>query len=224
MTKNQIEYAKLREAMRSNLAGEDLTRKRDLAARELGINTLAESTRHNQAVELLDSGKLNETVRSNLAKESETKRSNLARELETERHQKAAEAIDIGKTTATTASRAAELLELHRSNLARETETARHNLAMELKDTSPRTTVTVTPAPITVNAPTQVSPQPVQLNLSAGKDSQSIEGWSEYGTRTPGFDPGIGKGMFVDYPERSSSGRTRIRRQWANGKVDYIYD
>lgn len=105
MTKNQIEYLKVRETQRANLAQEALTQARDIAARELGFGTLEESKRSNlmrealtrdqnveterahRMAEQLQQGSLDETSRSNLAREAisrdtlaETKRSNIARE------------------------------------------------------------------------------------------------------------------------------------------------
>lgn len=156
MTKNQIEYGKLRETQRANLSQEDLTRKRDTAAKELGINTLAETSRHNKAVEILDSSKLAETVRSNVAKEQETRRHNEAGELlgskqldetirhqtategETQRHNKVGEAVDIGRAATYATSEAAKAVvdsaktaETARHNMVVENETWRHNLADE---------------------------------------------------------------------------------------------
>lgn len=189
MTKNQIEYAKLRETIRNNTAQEGLTRKRDEAARVLGINTLAESSRHNQAVEVLDTAKLGETKRSNLAREAETQRSNVAketetnranvaREVETERHQKASEAIDIGRA-ATTAAQAAETV---RSNLARESETTRHNLVMESKNLQPQVITTVNPGEFH-DAPVVIDLEPATNQLSRQKDV-----WSVDTTRAPSSD------------------------------------
>lgn len=158
MTKNQIEFNKLRENIRSNRENESLTRKRDEAARALGINTLAEQSRHNRAGESISLDTLAETSRSNLAreretarsnleKEKETHRSNVAKEAETERHQKASEAIDIGRA-ATAVGEAAERV--------------RHNLVMESKDLSPKvinTQTTTTPSP-TATQPIVVEVKP----------------------------------------------------------------
>lgn len=134
MTKNQIEYQKLQELKRSNLAQEALTVKRDQSNREIGLGQLSESQRHNLAYEA-------ETSRHNLAVEDaartelgiksrqadtqqydaetrrmshfETARSNRAKETEMNRHNIAVET------------------EERRSNMARETETHRSNLANE---------------------------------------------------------------------------------------------
>lgn len=51
MTKNQIEYLKLRETQRSNAANERLTEIRDKNAKDLGFATLGETARHNLATE-----------------------------------------------------------------------------------------------------------------------------------------------------------------------------
>lgn len=190
MTKNQIEYAKLRETQRANLASEELTRKRDTAARALGIDTLTESVRHNRAGEEQARLVLGETQRSNLAKEGETQRSNLAKESETmrsnlakeaethrasvvkeeetERHNKAAEAIDIGSA----ATRAAQVAE-----------TVRHNFAMEAKDLQPKVITTVTGStvspstPVTVNVKPTTSPSSSTNILPVAEPTTLIRGF-----------------------------------------------
>lgn len=80
MTKNQIEYNKLLETKRANRANERLTEQRDIAARDLGLNTLQENARHNRQVELTAVDNLAEQQRANLAKERELQRSHLASE------------------------------------------------------------------------------------------------------------------------------------------------
>lgn len=106
MTYNQIQYAKLQEDRRSNVARETETNRSNLAQER-------ETNRHNLVYE-------GETRRSNLAREGETHRSNLGNEgiaysnyLESVRSAKAREA------------------ENRRSNVARERETTRSNLANE---------------------------------------------------------------------------------------------
>lgn len=246
MTKNQIEYAKLLETRRANLRQEELTSKRDATTRELGIGTLGETSRHNQAVELLDSAKAAETKRSNVAKEAETRRSNLAkesetqrsnmereretarsnvaRETETQRHQKAAEAISIGQTAASTAAAAAELAERVRSNMARESETALHNRAMELKDIKPELHVT-TPA-TTVSTPVQIAVDARSNNKNqtsiSGSSTGGMESWKETGATRYGWDSALGAGAYIDRQEISSTGRTRVHRRYANGKESYF--
>nr|AVX53350.1 putative ORF1 [Marmot picobirnavirus] len=167
MTRNQIEYAKLRETQRANAANESLTRTRDSTARDIGLRTLAETSRHNRAAESLDTRKVVETERSNAAKEAETNRSNIAREVETHRHQAATEAIDIGRAAVYAASQ----VEQARSDLAREAETKRHNMAMELKNLSP---TVVTPTTLQTTSP---SSQPsIDIDIHAAP-TYSDDGW-----------------------------------------------
>lgn len=80
MTKNQIEYAKLSETMRANRVNEDLTRQRDATSRQIGLDTLAETARHNQQVELQARDNLAETYRNNVAQLAELQRSHLTNE------------------------------------------------------------------------------------------------------------------------------------------------
>lgn len=80
MTKNQIEFNKLRETQRANRASEDLTRKRDIASRDLGLSQLQEAARHNMQVELNARDNLAEQFRHNTAQLEEQHRNNLARE------------------------------------------------------------------------------------------------------------------------------------------------
>lgn len=152
MTKNQIEYLKYKESQRSNMRQEELTAARDSTARELGFGTLAETTRHNQAVETHNTKVLGETqrhnvaqefhnsrvlgeqIRSNMAREmlqqdanTETKRSNLAREAENTRHNKEVESQ--GRVQLKLSEQS--LAETRRSNIARENETFRANVARE---------------------------------------------------------------------------------------------
>lgn len=131
MTKNQIEYAKLLESRRSNLANEDLTKARDKNAYEINLRNAAESERHNRATEAQARASLDETIRANQAREAhevnvlaETSRSNRAREEETKRS-------NLAKEAETNRSNLAREKETYRSNVARETETARSNRANE---------------------------------------------------------------------------------------------
>lgn len=80
LTKNQIEFNKLRETQRANRASEDLTRKRDIASRDLGLSQLQETARHNMQVELNARDNLAEQFRHNTAQLEEQHRNNLARE------------------------------------------------------------------------------------------------------------------------------------------------
>lgn len=80
MTKNQIEYNKLVETQRANRAQEMLTSERDLAARRLGLNTLQETQRHNEQVELNARDNLAEQYRNNVAQLAELQRTHLVNE------------------------------------------------------------------------------------------------------------------------------------------------
>lgn len=80
MTKNQIEYQKLLETQRANRANEALTGARDEAVRRLGLDTLQETTRHNQQVELQARDNLAEQYRNNVAQLAELQRSHMANE------------------------------------------------------------------------------------------------------------------------------------------------
>lgn len=80
MTKNQIEYNKLRETQRANRATEELTTERDEAQRRLGLRTLQETARHNQQVELQARDNLAEQFRNNTAQLNELQRAHLASE------------------------------------------------------------------------------------------------------------------------------------------------
>lgn len=159
MTKNQIEYLKLRETQRSNLAQEDLTRTRDSRSYEIGLGTLAESQRHNRATEEQARVSLDETARHNLAGEQLTRssldesiRHNQAVELEAARHNKVGESYNeralkessrhnlaqeqigrsqVGASYANITLGYSQLDETNRANVARETETNRSNLVRE---------------------------------------------------------------------------------------------
>lgn len=141
MTKNQIEYLKLRESQRANLAQEDLTRLRDQRSYAINLGTLAESQRHNVATEQQARASLDETSRHNLAGEQELKRHNIAGEQyneralqEQSRHNAAQESIgrsQVGATYASIALGYQQLGETQRANLAREAETNRSNVARE---------------------------------------------------------------------------------------------
>lgn len=130
MTRNQIEYAKLNETARANRAQEQLTAQRDAATRRLGFDTLAETSRHNQQVELQARDNLAEQYRNNVAQLAELQRSHMSnegialsnydranRELsETIRSHQASEQIALDR------------IALERAGLA---ESQRHNLANE---------------------------------------------------------------------------------------------
>lgn len=152
MTKNQIEYLKLRETQRANLSQEELTRKRDENAHALGLGNLAELGRHNLETERQAVANLSEVNRHNV----ETERQAVAVLGEQQRHNRALEQVEYGKLSetmranrereqfnlkqlseTTRANLARELLtsqqlaETYRSNVARETETHRTNVAGE---------------------------------------------------------------------------------------------
>lgn len=134
MTKNQIEYAKALETRRANLSQEELTRKRDTAAREAMLVQLGETERHNRAQEGFQYASLDETRRHNVSSEAlEAKRVSLdtAKLAETSRHNRATESVASGTLSETKRSNRAREGETFRSNLAREYETARSNFARE---------------------------------------------------------------------------------------------
>lgn len=134
MTRNQIEYNKLLETRRSNLANEDLTRTRDTAAREAKVIELREAARHNLAQEGLtgrgldiQQGSLDETSRHNRQSEAvalgqlqESKRHNVVGEQEVSRHNRQTEEAQI-----------IQLNEVQRHNQVTENETATHNRNVE---------------------------------------------------------------------------------------------
>lgn len=105
MTKNQIEYQKLLETKRANIANEQITSARDEATKRLGLDTLRETARHNTQVELQARDNLNEQRRNNEAQLAEAQRTHLANE-------------GISQQRADTESRS-------------QSETARHNLVSE---------------------------------------------------------------------------------------------
>lgn len=152
MTKNQIEYGKLLESKRANLAQEDLTRRRDTATREAKLIELSEAGRHNLAQERFQQGSLDEQSRHNTALEglqsrevdlknrtlTETQRANRAKEalqnqqnVEAKRSNLAKEQLGRIQATETHRSNLAKENETNRSNLAKEKETSRHNLVSE---------------------------------------------------------------------------------------------
>lgn len=138
MTKNQIEYLKVLESQRANRATEELTASRDKTNRELGLGTLAENTRHNQATEAQQYAVLGESKRHNLASEalgqatlSEQQRHSMATEQEQHRSNVAHEGLT------------AQQINLGQSQLA---ETKRHNKvgeATSIADTAVKSAATV---------------------------------------------------------------------------------
>lgn len=155
MTKNQIEYLKVREQQRANVANEDLTRQRDTLAHQRGLIELRESGRHNRATEGLTGaqldiqrGSLDETSRHNRTTEGqqqaqlvELNRHNLASEAlqrgqlsETSRHNVAVEGETVRHNQASESATLIDLQEKNRHNVATETESKRHNIASEITD------------------------------------------------------------------------------------------
>lgn len=127
MTKNQIEYAKLLETRRSNIAQEDLTKSRD-----------AEGARHNLVTEGISRASLDETSRANKAREQETRRANLAsetltaaRDAETARANLEREKENFRSHAAQERIQLTTLEETRRANLAKEQEAKRSNQAKE---------------------------------------------------------------------------------------------
>lgn len=116
ITKNQLEFEKLRESKRSNQANELQTQIRDENLRryqqgqlDISSKNLDETKRSNLAKERFNLLSLDESQRHNLAYEAETQRSNQKREEQN----------------------AWSLEESKRANLAREAETQRANMAQE---------------------------------------------------------------------------------------------
>lgn len=130
MTHNQIEYWKLEESKRSNLANEAENKRHNVASEgetyRHNYATEGETGRHNRTTELIDMSKYYETVRSNQANEAltsdrnaiergklgETVRSNEANEAirqgnldETVRHNKVSETLSFYDTTMGTGAR-----------------------------------------------------------------------------------------------------------------------
>lgn len=118
MTRNQIEYLKHSETVRSNKANEELTKTRDTNTYNVALGNLNESIRANQAKEAYNVAYLGEMNRHNLATEAY----NLAQLQETQRHSLESERLQL-----------LSLQETNRSNIAREQETSRHNLALEIE-------------------------------------------------------------------------------------------
>lgn len=116
MTKNQVEYAKLLETRRSNLANEARDHKRLQQDRSIAMAQLRETNRSNLERERVNVLSLDETRRSNLAREFETNRSAVAREKLTRSE------LDesVRSHLASEAQRRSELTETERTNRERE--------------------------------------------------------------------------------------------------------
>jgi len=151
MTRNQIEYAKLVETRRANRASEENERYRTSSNYQAAMSQVLENRRHNVIGESQNAQTLEETRRSNvareqeslrssLAKEAETMRSNMAKELEANRHNVQTEHQAAKQLEADVAYRSAVVAENLRSHLADESirrgqlaETAVHNRATEVQ-------------------------------------------------------------------------------------------
>lgn len=123
MTRNQIEFGKLKETMRANRENERLTGLRDERAHYVNLGQLSETGRHNLATESQARASLDESRRASMA-------------IETIRNAELTEKSRSAR--ATEALRQAELSESQRHNVASETissaheaEMARHNVETE---------------------------------------------------------------------------------------------
>lgn len=148
MTRNQIEYSKLKETQRSNQMNEGLTQRRDTNTYLLGSRQLGETQRHNREMESQGRLSLDETKRSNQMREAisldqlaETQRSNLAsealrgREADIKQGELEVHKGTLEETRRSNLSREEiqrnTLSETIRSNKVREQETARHDVQTE---------------------------------------------------------------------------------------------
>lgn len=134
MTTNQIEYAKLLETRRSNLAEEQIKSAQQRAQQDYWIGSVEEQSRHNQATEANDRIVASETKRANLAREA----NNVRITDETIRHNLVSEQHNLDVLNEQRRSNLAQeeharnvLSETKRSNLAKEYETQRSNLVRE---------------------------------------------------------------------------------------------
>lgn len=142
MTRNQIEYSKLKETQRANRMQEGLTRTRDTNSYLLGTREANERERHNRATERVSLDSLAETQRANRAQEAlrqaetDVKRGELEvhrRTLdETARANLAREGIQRMNLDETRRSNLAKEGETERANRAREQETAIHDRQTEI--------------------------------------------------------------------------------------------
>lgn len=144
MTRNQIEYSKLKETQRANLQQEALTRQRDLNTYMLGSRNATETERANRERERQGLISLGESERANRAREAlqqltldETRRANLEKEsqgrlgLQIQGRQ-----LDLQSRDVETRER--QLSETERANRERESlsrsqlsETVRHDIQQE---------------------------------------------------------------------------------------------
>lgn len=129
MTTMGLQYLNLQETQRANLEKE-----------RQGRDTITETARHNVANEEValgnlevSRGTLDESVRSNKAREYETNRSNVAKEFEMHRS-------NVARENETHRSNVVDEHERNRSNVARETETHRSNVVNETEQNRANTT------------------------------------------------------------------------------------
>lgn len=127
MTQMGLNYLVHQETLRSNMANENLKKEQNV-----------ETARHNVRTESVAFGELevkrgtlDETIRSNVAREKETNRSNIAREAETYRSNIARERETHRSNTANESIALETLGENRRANKAREFENQRSNIAKE---------------------------------------------------------------------------------------------
>lgn len=112
MTQNQINYWKLQEDSRHNVATEGETNRHNVVTEQVDLGTLAESGRHNRATEA-------ETARTNRANEAIRTQANqidLGKLAESSRHNQATEGLTARQNAI---------------NAARQSEDARHNRVAE---------------------------------------------------------------------------------------------
>ena len=136
MTHNQIEYWKLQEEKRSNIANETENARHNKAYE-------SEVSRHNVATETLQLGSLNETIRSNKAREGLTAAANA----EIARHNVASENLQAGTLGESIRhNQQMEAMSQGQLQLGQDTlsESQRHNQATELINTGGIAARTVT--------------------------------------------------------------------------------
>lgn len=124
MTRNQVAYQNYLETSRANRASEEQRRNELQETKRSNVARESENIRSNLEKE-------RENYRANTAREGETHRSNLANELESQRANRAREAENYRSNRANEAIESSKLAESIRSNMARETETHRSNLSNE---------------------------------------------------------------------------------------------
>jgi len=141
MTQMGLNYLVHQETLRANKANESLKRDQNV-----------ETARHNVQTERIAlgdlevrRGTLDETIRSNLRRESETVRSNIAREMETHRSNIANESISWANLSEAQRANKARESENRRSNVAREEENYRSNTTREKEQNRANTLNALTP-------------------------------------------------------------------------------